>query len=328
MRIGTVEISSKLALAPMAGVTDAAFRQICSELGAGYTITELISSKALCYHDKKTFSLLTQFPGEHPAAVQIFGSDPVCMAEAAQIAMEHTGADILDINMGCPMGKIVNNGDGAALMKDPELASKVIAAVVNAVDVPVTVKFRKGWDEKSVNCVDFAKMAEQSGAAAITLHGRTRSQQYSGTADWDVIREVKQAVCIPVFANGDVAEPEDAVRILAHTGADGVMIGRGSLGDPWLFERANALLETGICPALPPFAERIDTAVRQIELAAEQKGEHIAMLEARRHVNCYLKRESGVKTFKNRICALTKLSDLYEIADELKAFVSAKENIS
>ena len=327
MRIGTVEISSKLALAPMAGVTDAAFRQICSELGAGYTITELISSKALCYHDKKTFFLLTQFPGEHPAAVQIFGSDPVCMAEAAQIAMEHTGADILDINMGCPMGKIVNNGDGAALMKDPELASKVIAAVVNAVDVPVTVKFRKGWDEKSVNCVEFAKMAEQSGAAAITLHGRTRSQQYSGTADWDVIREVKQAVCIPVFANGDVAEPEDAVRILAHTGADGVMIGRGSLGDPWLFERANALLETGICPALPPFAERIDTAVRQIELAAEQKGEHIAMLEARRHVNCYLKRESGVKTFKNRICALTQLSDLYEIADELKAFVSAKENI-
>ena len=227
----------------------------------------------------------------------------------------------------CPFNLTEVCETAIALMKDPELASKVIAAVVNAVDVPVTVKFRKGWDEKSVNCVEFAKMAEQSGAAAITLHGRTRSQQYSGTADWDVIREVKQAVCIPVFANGDVAEPEDAVRILAHTGADGVMIGRGSLGDPWLFERANALLETGICPALPPFAERIDTAVRQIELAAEQKGEHIAMLEARRHVNCYLKRESGVKTFKNRICALTKLSDLYEIADELKAFVSAKENI-
>ena len=229
--------------------------------------------------------------------------------------------------MGCPAPKIVNNGDGSALMKEPELASKVIAAVVNAVDVPVTVKFRKGWDEKSVNCVGFARMAEQSGAAAITLHGRTRAQQYSGNADWDAIREVKQAVSIPVFANGDVAEPEDAVRILAHTGADGVMIGRGSLGDPWLFERANALLETGICPALPPFAERIDTAVRQIELAAEQKGEHIAMLEARRHVNCYLKRESGVKMFKNRICALTKLSDLYEIADELKAFVSVKENV-
>ena len=248
------------------------------------------------------------------------------MEKGAALALEQSGADIIDINMGCPAPKIVNNGDGSALMKEPELASKVIAAVVNAVDVPVTVKFRKGWDEKSVNCVEFARMAEQSGAAAITLHGRTRSQQYSGTADWDAIREVKQAVSIPVFANGDVAEPEDAVRILAHTGADGVMIGRGSLGDPWLFERANALLETGICLALPPFAERIDTAVRQIELAAKQKGEHIAMLEARRHVNCYLKRESGVKMFKNRICALTKLSDLYEIADELKAFVSAKEN--
>ena len=327
MKIGSVTVNGKLYLAPMAGVTDLAFRQICRELGADMSCTELVSAKALCYQDKKSRTLLAPFPGEHPMQAQIFGSDAGGMAEAAQIAAEVSGAAVIDINMGCPAPKIVNNGDGSALMKDPELASKVIAAVVNAVDVPVTVKFRKGWDEKSVNCVEFAKMAEQSGAAAITLHGRTRSQQYSGTADWDVIREVKQAVCIPVFANGDVAEPEDAVRILAHTGADGVMIGRGSLGDPWLFERANALLETGICPALPPFAERIDTAVRQIELAAEQKGEHIAMLEARRHVNCYLKRESGVKTFKNRICALTKLSDLYEIADELKAFVAAKENI-
>ena len=326
MKLGNLEITGDLVLAPMAGVTDLAFRTICAELGAAVTVTEMVSSRALIYQDKKSRSLLHRTP-IGVCGAQIFGNDPSVMAEGAALALEASGADFIDINMGCPMPKIANNGDGSALMKDPELASKVIAAVVNAVDVPVTVKFRKGWDEKSVNCVEFAKMAEQSGAAAITLHGRTRSQQYSGTADWDVIREVKQAVCIPVFANGDVAEPEDAVRILAHTGADGVMIGRGSLGDPWLFERANALLETGICPALPPFAERIDTAVRQIELAAEQKGEHIAMLEARRHVNCYLKRESGVKTFKNRICALTKLSDLYEIADELKAFVSAKENI-
>ena len=249
MNIGRIHVDSRLVLAPMAGVTDLAFRQICRELGAGLTVTEMVSAKALCYQDRKTRSLLRLGPGEHPAGVQIFGSDAACMAEAACMAAELSGADFIDINMGCPAPKIVNNGDGSALMKDPELASKVIAAVVNAVDVPVTVKFRKGWDEKSVNCVEFAKMAEQSGAAAITLHGRTRSQQYSGTADWDAIREVKQAVCIPVFANGDVAEPEDAVRILAHTGADGVMIGRGSLGDPWLFERANALLETGICPA-------------------------------------------------------------------------------
>lgn len=327
MQIGNVTINGKLALAPMAGVTDLAFRHICREHGAALTVTEMVSAKALCYQDKKTPRLLELGADEHPAAAQIFGHEPDTMAEGAKLALEKSGCDIIDINMGCPAPKIVNNGDGSALMKEPELASKVIAAVVNAVDVPVTVKFRKGWDEKSVNCVEFARMAEQSGAAAITLHGRTRSQQYSGTADWDAIREVKQVVCIPVFANGDVAEPEDAVRILAHTGADGVMIGRGSLGDPWLFEQANALLETGICPALPPFAERIDTAVRQIELAAEQKGEHIAMLEARRHVNCYLKRESGVKMFKNRICALTKLSDLYEIADELKAFVSVKENV-
>ena len=326
MKLGNLEIMGDLVLAPMAGVTDLAFRTICAELGAAVTVTEMVSSRALIYQDKKSRSLLHKTP-LGVCGAQIFGNDPSVMADGAALALEASGADFIDINMGCPMPKIANNGDGSALMKDPERASKVIAAVVNAVDVPVTVKFRKGWDEKSVNCVEFAKMAEQSGAAAITLHGRTRSQQYSGTADWDVIREVKQAVCIPVFANGDVAEPEDAVRILAHTGADGVMIGRGSLGDPWLFERANALLETGTCPALPPFAERIDTAVRQIELAAEQKGEHIAMLEARRHVNCYLKRESGVKTFKNRICALTKLSDLYEIADELKAFVSAKENI-
>ena len=322
MRIGTVEINSQLALAPMAGVTDAAFRELCASLGAGLTCTELVSSKALCYQDKKSRTLLAPFPGEHPMQAQIFGSDSVCMAEAAQIAIEASGADILDINMGCPVGKIVNNGDGSALMRDLPLASRVIEAVVKAVNVPVTVKFRKGWDEKSVNCVEFARMAEQSGAAAIAVHGRTRAQQYSGCADWDAIRAVRQAVSIPVIANGDVAVPEDAVRILEYTGADGAMIGRGALGDPWIFERANALLETGICPPLPPFAVRMDTAVRQIELAAAQKGEHIAMLEARRHVNCYLKQQSGLKTFKNRICALERLEQLYEIVEELKQTVS------
>lgn len=211
MQIGNVTINGKLALAPMAGVTDLAFRHICREHGAALTVTEMVSAKALCYQDKKTPRLLELGADEHPAAAQIFGHEPDTMAEGAKLALEKSGCDIIDINMGCPAPKIVNNGDGSALMNDPELASKVIAAVVNAVDVPVTVKFRKGWDEKNVNCVEFAKMAEQSGAAAITLHGRTRSQQYSGTADWDAIREVKQAVCIPVFANGDVAEPEDAV---------------------------------------------------------------------------------------------------------------------
>ena len=321
MQIGCVTLDGRLALAPMAGVTDRAFRQICREHGAALTVTEMVSTKALCYQDKKTPRLLELAENETAAAAQIFGHEPETMAEGAKIARAVSGCAIIDINMGCPAPKIVNNGDGAALMRDPALAAKVIEAVVRAVDVPVTVKFRKGWDEKSVNCLEFARMAEASGAAAVAVHGRTRAQQYSGTADWDIIRAVKQAVSIPVIANGDVAEPEDAVRILDYTGADMAMIGRGALGDPWIFERANALLETGVCPPLPPFAVRIDTAVRQIELAAEQKGEHIALLEARRHVNCYLKRQSGLKAFKTRICALERMEQLYELAEELKQAV-------
>ncbi|MBS6641151.1 MAG: tRNA dihydrouridine synthase DusB [Clostridiaceae bacterium] len=321
MQIGSVTLAGRLALAPMAGVTDLAFRQICREHGAALTVTEMVSTKALCYQDRKTPRLLALGEDEHPAAAQVFGHEPETMAEGAKIARAVSGCDIIDINMGCPAPKIVNNGDGSALMRDPALAARVIEAVVKAVDVPVTVKFRKGWDEKSVNCVEFARMAEAAGAAAITIHGRTRAQQYSGNADWDAIRAVKQAVSIPVFANGDVAEPADAVRILEYTGADAVMIGRGALGDPWIFERANALIETGVCPPLPPFAERIGTAVRQIELAAAQKGEYIAMLEARRHVNCYLKYERGLKTFKTRICALERLEQLYGIAEELKQTV-------
>ena len=322
MQLGTVKIDGRLVLAPMAGVTDLAFRRICREHGAALTVTEMVSTKALCYQDRKTPRLLELAPDEHPAAAQIFGHEPETMAEGARIALEKSGCDIIDINMGCPAPKIAGNGDGSALMRSLPLASRVIEAVVKAVNVPVTVKFRKGWDEGSVNCVEFARMAEQSGAAAIAVHGRTRAQQYSGRADWDAIRAVKQAVSIPVIANGDVAVPEDAVRILEYTGADGAMSGRGALGDPWIFERANALLETGVCPPLPPFAERMDTAVRQIELAAAQKGEHIAMLEARRHVNCYLKQQSGLKTFKSRICALERLEQLYEIVEELKQTVS------
>lgn len=316
--IGSVTLPNQLILAPMAGVTDLAFRQICREHGAGLTVTEMASAKALEYGDKKTPRLLRLAPGEHPASAQIFGSDPACMARSAKRALELSGCDIIDINMGCPAPKIVGNGDGSALMKSPDLAARIVAAVKQAVPVPVTVKFRMGWDAQSVNCVEFARLCERAGADMVAVHGRTRSQQYSGTANWDIIRAVKEAVSIPVAANGDVFAPQDVPRILAHTGADFVMIGRGSLGDPWIFERAHALMQTGVLPPLPPFAERIDTAVRQIELAVADKGERVALLEARKHVNWYLKGVSHVRDFKKRISALTRLDELYALADEMK----------
>lgn len=318
MRIGTVEINSQLALAPMAGVTDAAFRELCASLGAGLTCTELVSSKALCYQDKKSRTLLAPFPGEHPMQAQIFGSDPVCMAEAAQIAIEASGADILDINMGCPVGKVVNNGDGSALMRDPEKAARIAEAVVGAVKVPVTVKMRRGWDKGSINAVELAKMLEQAGVSAIAVHGRTRTQMYAGQADWTTIREVKQAVSVPVIANGDVFAPEDAVRILEFTGADMAMIGRGCFGNPWLFQQARAALEGEPIPPLPPLAERWATAVRQVEVAAADKGEHIAVLEARKQLCWYLKGVSHANYYKEQIVRMDTLEDVYRVSAGVK----------
>ena len=302
----------------MAGVTDFAFRRVCRELGAAMTTTEMVSAKALVYKDEKTKSILYIPEDEHPSAVQIFGHEVSVMAEAAQMALELSGADILDINMGCPVGKVIKSGDGSALMKTPELARDIIEAVCRAASKPVTVKFRKGWDGGSVNAVEFARLCEEAGASAIAVHGRTRVQMYSGRADWDIIRDVKRAVSIPVIANGDIFTAEDAAHILRYTGCELAMAGRGTFGNPWLFKQANAVLAGEELPALPPLAERMDTALRQIEALAERAGERIACLEARHHMPWYLHGVAHSSIYRQQLVRVEKLEDIRKIVKDIK----------
>ena len=319
MEIGTVKVASRLALAPMAGVTDLGFRTVCRALGCGYTVTEMVSAKALCYQDRKSVPLLKLGEGEHPAAAQIFGSDPKCMEEAAAIAGEVSGAEIIDINMGCPVPKVANSGDGSGLMRTPDKAVRVAEAVVRgAGGRPVTVKMRLGWDKGSINCVELARAMEQAGVAAVAVHGRTKSQMYAGRADWDYIRAVKEAVTIPVIANGDIFSAADAVHILKYTGADLAMVGRGCFGNPWLFQQAKAALEGREVPPLPPLAQRCDTAVRQFELSAAHKGEHIACLEARKHYAWYLKGVPYAGYWKEQICQVSTLEEIHRITEGIK----------
>ena len=303
----------------MAGVTDRAFRTICRELGAGYTLTEMVSAKALCYQDKKTLPLMALGENEHPAGVQVFGSDLACMEEGAAIIREVAHPDIIDINMGCPVPKVANNGDGSGLLKDPDKACRVAEAVIKgAKGTPITVKMRLGWDKGNIVCLELAKMLESVGVAAITLHGRTKVQMYSGTANWDYIREVKKALSIPVIANGDVFSGQDAARILRYTGADGVMIARGVFGNPWIFQQAQAAIAGREIPPLPPLAQRCDTAVRQFEMAAQYKSEKIACLEARKHYAWYLKGVPYAGYWKGEIAKITTLDDVYRVTAGIK----------
>ena len=312
MQLGSITIPEGAVLAPMAGVTDYAFREICASLGAVATVTEMVSAKALCYGDKKTASLLRRNP-DLPCGAQIFGSEPEIMAKGAALAYSLSGCDFIDINMGCPMPKIVNNGEGSALLKDPALAGRIVRAVCEAVPVPVTVKARKGWDKSHVNIVELARILQENGASALTVHGRTRHMLYAGAADWDIIAAVKQAVTIPVIANGDIVSAEAAVRCRNRTGADLLMVGRACFGDPWLFEQIKAALAGEPVPERPPLAERMETALRQMELALEDKGEHIACLEARKHLAWYLRGVAYSNYYKQEISRIQTMEDVRRV---------------
>ena len=316
MKLGRYEIENPLILGPMAGVTDWAFRTVCAQLGANITVTEMVSSRALVYQDQKSRKLLRKNEGSLCGA-QIFGNDPDIMAQAAVMALEVSGCDFLDINMGCPMPKIANSGDGCGLMRTPELAGKIVEAVVKAVDMPVTVKCRLGWDKGNINVLDFTKRMEDSGAAMVAVHGRTRAMLYSGTADWDYIRKVKDQLSIPVIANGDIVDAPSALRCLKWTGADGIMIGRATFGDPWIFQQVSAAMAGCEVPERPALKDRIAVAVKQFELSEQDHGEHIACLEARKHFAWYLRGVRNASYYKKEITSMNKMEDIYRIAKDI-----------
>jgi tRNA-dihydrouridine synthase B len=319
MRIGSFETKNPIFLAPMAGVTDLAFRAICAEAGCGLTYTEMVSAKGLFFNMTQTKELLQTHPSEQPCAVQIFGSDPELMADmAVRIQDMYRGQiGIMDINMGCPTPKIVKNGDGCALMRDMPLAGRILKAVARALDIPVTVKIRLGWDKDTINHLAFARMAQDCGVGALELHARTREQLYSGKADWDAIRRTKEAISIPVIGNGDVFCAQDALAMMEQTGCDGVMIARGAQGNPWIFSQTLDLL-AGKTPSEPTHDERIGTAARHARLAVETRGEKTAVPEMRKHLCWYLKGWHGAAGLKRRINAAATLAEMLEILEDAK----------
>lgn len=299
MNIGNIELSAPLALAPMAGITDLPFRLICRRLGCGMTVSEMVSAKGLLYKNVKTTEMLRIDDGERPTAIQLFGSVPAELAEAARM-VEASGADMIDFNMGCPVPKIVNNGEGSALMKNPQLAHDILAAIVKAVKIPVTVKFRAGWDDNNRNAVEIARAVEAAGVSAVAVHGRTRQQFYEGKADWSIIADVKQAVKVPVFGNGDIFTVADGLRMLEQTGCDGLMIGRGADGNPWLFTALAATLRGEPLPQPPSLKERLAQAAEHLEMLIAYKNEVVAVKEMRRHISAYLKGMPHAAEFRGR----------------------------
>ncbi|MCI9273448.1 MAG: tRNA dihydrouridine synthase DusB [Clostridiales bacterium] len=316
MKIGNRTIKGRVFLAPMAGVTDRPFRELCASFGAGCVVTEMVSAKALTFSDRKSDALMELSENERPAAIQLFGDDPETMAQAAKLALLHR-PDFIDLNMGCPAPKITNNGSGSALMKNPELCGRIVSAVKAAVDLPVTVKIRKGWDSQSINAVEVARICAASGADAVAVHARTREQMYSPPADWNIIREIKQAVSIPVIGNGDVTDAPSAARMLERTGCDAVMVGRGALGNPWIFSQINAYLEHGVTIPEPGTSERMRVLLRHIHALCEQKGEFLGMREARKHVGWYLKGMRGAAGYRREACALETYEQLERLTQSI-----------
>lgn len=316
MKIGKNELPKTAALAPLAGVADRAMREISREYGACWTVGEMTSSKGLSFGSKKSEELLQIGEAERPTAVQLFGSEPETMAQAAEMALRYA-PEAIDINFGCPVPKVAGNGGGSALMKDPELAGRIVEAVVRAVDIPVTVKFRAGWDSEHINAVEFAKICEQAGAAALTVHGRTRMQMFAPPVDLEIIRRVKEAVSIPVIGNGDVDSPEAAKRMYDETGCDLVMVGRAAMGNPWLFRRIEHYMQTGELLPEPSPEERMTVLKRHVELLCKYKGEYIGMREARKHSSWYIKGMRGAAEFRRECGEITAPEDLERLIDKV-----------